>query len=246
MASEKVNPSKRANASDGLGFRETQHSIRNSNTTHRRVFSNPDHRQSCVEVSDDLQAVISRWEAERYLSEEIGAKPLSPDGIAELFELGIRPEYIDRDWLKRPAPIMQAYISFAGNRRFFDRREGYPDAVNAFVFAVANSPGAPHSIIAWDPSTGRIASHRDDVYVIGKGNAYGYRLDEFLEVYPTLLSWLAHGRKGAFLRDERKALPFLYTAGPLHFLDPEQGVRVTAASGLQIVTVEVPDAEGKL
>jgi hypothetical protein len=245
MASEKVNPSKRGNASDGLGSCETRNSIRNLNTTHRWVFSNPGHRQSRVEVSDDLQADLSRREAELYLSEEIGAEPLSPADIAELIELGIPREYIDRDWLKRPAPIMRAYISFAGNGQFFDRRAGYPDAVSAFVFAVPNSLGAPHSIIAWHPSTDRIASHRDDIYVVGKGDAFGYRLDEFLEVHRTLISWLAHGRKGVFLRDERKARSFLQDAGPLHFLDPEQALRIREASRLQNITVESPYAEDK-
>jgi hypothetical protein len=245
MATEKVNPSGRWRAADGFGLCEKVSTVRNPNTNYGGGFRNPGPLQSGVDVSDALGADIRRRTAELCLSEEIGAKRLGPDDIDELIGLGIPREYIDHDQLTRRSPILRAEVSFDRDGRFFDALNDDPDAVAAFVFVVSNLPYRPHEIIAWHPPTGRVASYHGAISIIGRDNLFECRIDPRVTIHPTLLSWLVHGREGAFLVDEHGSLPCLREARRPHFLDPKQGERLRRISHLQNITVESPYAEGK-
>jgi hypothetical protein len=238
------NPSVALQRQDGPRSSEETTTPRINKFKCSKVFSNPNRLEPSLAVSDTLQRLFRKWEAERYLIEEIRAEPLSNSDFEQLIELGIPRDYIEYDWLKRSSPILRSTVSFDSDGRFFGILDGDPEAVMAFVFAISNIPNRSHEIIAWHSATGRVASYHEVTPVIGRESLFGYRMDQHATIHPTLLSWLAHGRKGAFLRDEHASLPYLRDAGGLHFLDPEQAKRVHKYSSLQNIIVDSPYAEG--
>jgi hypothetical protein len=238
------NPSLALQRQDGSEVSEKVATHNRFKFMHAQDFGNPNRLEPKLNISDTLQTFIRKWEAERYLVEEIKAEPLLTQDVEQLIELGIPRGYIERDRLNRCSPILRAKVSFDSNGRFFSVLHGDPEAVVAFVFAVPDTPGCPQEIIAWHPVTDRVASFNKAISVIGTESLFGYRIDQHVTIHPTLLSWLSQGRKGAFLRDEYASLPSLRDAGGLHFLDPEQAKRIYKLSVLQNITVESPYAEG--
>jgi hypothetical protein len=132
----------------------------------------------------------------------------------------------------------------------FARYKKSHEASSACIFVVRDQFVEPLDIVAWQATTGRVATWLGRAALIGEDQLFAPRLAEGLQVHETPLEWFRQRRAGVVVIDKTRAATMLRDAGPLlassfeHGKELRQMLRVTAPRILvpSITTNEQEDA----
>lgn len=127
--------------------------------------------------------------------------------------------------------LLRDAVSFRRGRRFeFARylRGEDDERVAAYTLLARDEDGAAVDVIAWHPRTGRMASWLGRTGLLGLDYPCPATREDPLVVYPDPLVWLADGRRGVVVVDERLARPALLEAGTIRAFDIAHGEKLKA------------------
>jgi hypothetical protein len=102
---------------------------------------------------------------------------------------------------------------------------GPSEAVTAYTMLLRDVDGECADILAWHPRTGRTATWRGAVAMLGEEQIYAPRLDH-LTVHEGVLPWLREARRGIVILDPMRSARLLDGAGPLLVPTVEFGKRL--------------------
>ena len=128
-------------------------------------------------------------------------------------------------------PLLRHAIVFRRGPRFeFVRNlRGDPvEPVAAYTILARDAGGAPIDVVAWHPRTGRLATWLGRVGLLGADYPCPATKTDPLCVFPSPTEWLASGRRGVVIVDERLARPELLDAGTIQAFDIEHGTKLKA------------------
>lgn len=126
-------------------------------------------------------------------------------------------------------PLLRHAIVFRRGPRFeFVRNlRGDPvEPVAAYTILARDAGGAPIDVVAWHPRTGRLATWLGRVGLLGADYPCPATKTDPLCVFPSPTEWLASGRRGVVIVDERLARPELLDAGTIQASDIEHGTKL--------------------
>lgn len=123
--------------------------------------------------------------------------------------------------------ILVDKVAFLSEQRFefAHHLRGPSDVVTAYTMLLRDVQGHCADVLAWHPRTGRIATWRGAVSVMGEEQIEAPRLDHLM-VHDGVLPWLRDGRRGLAVIDPVRAAQLLYGAGPLLVPSVELGKRL--------------------
>ncbi len=138
---------------------------------------------------------------------------------------GVPISAITHDFAGRPSFIREAWVVLIGDVGFEFARHcnDVSEAVPALIFLARDVIGCVADIIAWHPSSGRLATWIGRVALLGEEEALRLRLDRCLLVHPDPFAWLRTGRRGVVVVNPRMASSVLENAGPFCVASVEQG-----------------------
>jgi hypothetical protein len=125
----------------------------------------------------------------------------------------------------------------------FARYSKAKKADSACTFLVRDSLGFPLDIVAWQATTGRIATWLGRASMIGEDQIFAPRLTEGLPVFETPLGWFQEGRVGVVVIDKARAAPRLRDASPLLASSFEHGKKLNAMLRLPPPRILVPSSD---
>lgn len=145
---------------------------------------------------------------------------LTEKDVASLTAEGVSPSAINI-----PDPLRVGYVSFSGPDRFMMERWTPPgtETTRAFLVLVRDVIGDPLDVVAWDRTTGRLASWLGMAWGLGQDTAFAPRLSGGLAVYQTPIEWLKASRNGVCIFDPPAAVRDLDGAHPLIARDARHG-----------------------
>jgi len=138
-------------------------------------------------------------------------KPLRLSEMKRFQDLGV-----SLGALLSPEPIAEARVAFHPKRPLFDFAD---DGVsNALVFLARSELDEPCDLVAWSPSTGRLATRYGRVALLGCEQLWAARIDHdgALVVFDSPLEWLRGEGLGVVIIDPQRAAPQLRFAGKLY------------------------------
>jgi hypothetical protein len=113
-------------------------------------------------------------------------------------------------------------------------------ADSACTFVVRDSLGFPLDIVAWQATTGRVATWLGRASMIGEDQLFAPRLTEGLPVFETPLGWFQERRAGVVVLNKARAAPRLRDAGPLLASSFEHGKKLNEMLRLPPPRILVP------
>jgi hypothetical protein len=127
--------------------------------------------------------------------------------------------------------LLRDAVVFGRGRRFeFARhlRDPELERVVAYTIVARDAGGAPVDVVAWHPRTRRVATWLGRTGLLGSDFPCPATSADPLVVYPDPLAWLADGRRGVVVVDERLARAELLEAGSIQASDIAHGTKLKA------------------
>ena len=128
-------------------------------------------------------------------------------------------------------PLLRHAVVFRrGNRFDFVRHlQGEDvDPVGAFTILACDRWGAPIDVVAWHPRTSRLATWLGRTGLLGEDDPCPATREDPLRVFADVGAWLAAGRRGVVVVDERLARPVLLDAAAIQAMDIAQAEAIEA------------------
>ncbi len=132
---------------------------------------------------------------------------------------------IPAEALARPTPVRASYVHFSHNQFEFDHHLQGKDGEPVYLFLSHNGWGEANDIVAWSPSSGRLATWLGRAWALGEETIYRPRLSNHgaLPVWRSAADWLRARREGICLLRPKAAAHYLCDAGPLLAEDTTHG-----------------------
>jgi hypothetical protein len=150
--------------------------------------------------------------------------------------------------LCEPDFLRRADIAFRRDRPIFDfadERGAEGVATQAFVFLARDGLGEQIDLVAWEPSSGRLAAWAGEAVLLGANVLSSPGIgDDRLAIFENPLSWLKADRRGVVVIDLDGAAAQLRDAAPLRAETLELGNRLNAAINAPVQIVVPRDALG--
>jgi hypothetical protein len=108
----------------------------------------------------------------------------------------------------------------------FSRHKKAAEISSACTFVVRDQFLDPFDIVAWQVTTGRIATWLGRAALMGEDQFFAPRLAEGLQVHETPLEWFRERRAGVVVIDKVRAAPKLRDAAPLLTASFEHGKKI--------------------
>lgn len=140
--------------------------------------------------------------------------------VDKLVRLGI-----PADALASPTPVRASYVHFSQSQFEFDHHSQREEGEPANLVLSRNGWGEAIDLVAWCPSTGRLATWLGRAWALGEETIYQPRLTEHsaLPVWRSPVGWLRAGRQGICLVRVKAAAHHLCDGGPLLAEDAAHG-----------------------
>jgi hypothetical protein len=97
----------------------------------------------------------------------------------------------------------------------FARYKKSDEITAACTFLIRDLLADPLDIVAWHPTTGRVATWLGRAALMGEDQLFAPRLADGLQVHETPLEWFRERRAGVVVIDKIRAAPKLRDAAPL-------------------------------
>lgn len=108
----------------------------------------------------------------------------------------------------------------------FARHKKADEITSACTFLIRDQFVEPLDIVAWQATTGRIATWLGRAALMGEDQLFAPRLAEGLQVHETPLEWFRERRAGVVVIDKSRAAPKLREAAPLLAASFEHGKKL--------------------
>ncbi|KQO94629.1 hypothetical protein ASF32_19140 [Methylobacterium sp. Leaf91] len=102
------------------------------------------------------------------------------------------------------------------------------EPVAAFTLLACDLLGALLDIVAWHPRTGRLATWLGRTGLLGLDDPCPATREDPLRVFADVSAWLAAGRRGVVVVDERLARPVLLDTAAIQAMDIAQAEAIEA------------------
>ncbi|KQP11180.1 hypothetical protein ASF28_09045 [Methylobacterium sp. Leaf99] len=142
--------------------------------------------------------------------------------------------------------ILRDVVLFGRGGRFeFARNLRDPGAerVVAYTLLARDAAGSPLDVVAWHPKTTRVATWLGQAGLLGAEYPCPATADDPLLIYPDPAAWMADGRRGVVVVDERLGRADLLLAGSIRAGDIDHGTKLKAMlSKVRLPSILVPAA----
>ncbi|MGV7034871.1 hypothetical protein [Methylobacterium symbioticum] len=141
-------------------------------------------------------------------------------------------------------PLLRTLIVFRRGARFdyaVDIRDADAKRLAAYTILARDPDGAPLDVVAWHPRSARVATWLGTTGLLGLDHPCGATAQDPLIVFPEPASWLASGRAGVVVVNERLARPELLAAGSIQAANVAHGEALeTMLSKVRLPRIVVP------
>jgi hypothetical protein len=124
----------------------------------------------------------------------------------------------------------------------FARYKESDEITFACTFIIRDRFVEPLDIVAWQATTGRVATWLGRAALIGEDQLFAPRLTEGLQVHETPLEWFRKRRAGVVVIDKARAAPKLRDAAPLLAASFEHGKKIQEMLRVSAPRILVPSA----
>ena len=152
--------------------------------------------------------------------------PLRPREAQHLLALGT-----SLDALLKPEVPARQHVVFHADRPLFDfpgERGVEGDGSPAIMFLARDESGRPIDLVAWEPSTGKLAAWLDRAALLGEDQLWAPRIANAgaLNVFESPRDWLREDRRGVVIINAKRAARQLRFAGKLCAESIDLGLRL--------------------
>lgn len=157
---------------------------------------------------------------------------------------GVSAIFLEQTYRREFSSILLNRVAFlpSGHFEFVHNLRGPTETAVACTLLLRDVNGDTVDVLAWQPSTGRAATWRRAVALLGEEQIDQPRL-EHLAIHDGVLSWLREGRRGLVVVDPHRAARMLDGRGPLVVRSVDFGKRIRKQLTISAPEILVSQAE---